>query len=248
MQSRVLFVNTAIAVIALFPLGSDASMRERVTIPPGHQSRSAQLQLTNTPEEPTDATTETVLLFETENFAVRVTRYGDRWVMNLYNKQIRAVELRDAPVELVRGSGDWITYRTLDSDIERFARYRSNGQAELEILEPNSGITLARETGYDVLVQVPNGRTRFRGTNFAPGISAIVTAPEATPLYRRPTIESDTIGAAATGASVQVLDRVGNPTDGYIWYQITHSGKTGWVRGDTLQPSSDISSSLVGAV
>jgi hypothetical protein len=36
---------------------------------------------------------------------------------------------------------------------------------------------------------------------------------------------------------VEVIDRVGNPEDGFIWYQVTYQDTTGWVRGDLLQPT-----------
>jgi hypothetical protein len=45
------------------------------------------------------------------------------------------------------------------------------------------------------------------------------------------------IGTAPRRAVVEVIDRVGNPEDGFIWYQVTYQDTTGWVRGDLLQPT-----------
>jgi hypothetical protein len=45
------------------------------------------------------------------------------------------------------------------------------------------------------------------------------------------------VGIARRQAVVEVIDRIGNPADGFIWYQVTYQGATGWVRGDLLQPT-----------
>lgn len=184
-----------------------------------------------------EAITETVLFFETENFAVRIFRRGEALFMNLYNKQTGFTEVRETPAELVPSTRNWTTYRNTFGEANRYAKVGLNGESELEIIDPSDESTLVKESGYDTVVGVPNGETDFRGNNFAPGTGASITAPRYAELRQQPQPEADMIITIPRGDLVDVLDRVGNPADGFIWYQVLYNGSTGWVRGDTLTPA-----------
>ncbi|MBD1872738.1 SH3 domain-containing protein [Nodosilinea sp. FACHB-131] len=180
-------------------------------------------------------TIETVLLFETESKVVRVYRSGTSLLMNLYNKATDAVELRAAPTQLVASTRDQTVYRA-GGEAQRFARINVVGETELEILAANGSVVL-KEPGFNPVVGVPPGATNFRGNNFAPGTSALVLSAEAARLRSAPRLGSTILSTAPRRAVVDVLDRGGNPEDGFIWYQVNYEGTTGWVRGDLLQPT-----------
>jgi hypothetical protein len=208
---------------------------------------SATSALAAAPAQPTAATPlpqtwlaqagtiETVLLFETESMVVRVYRSGSGLFMNLYNKATDVVELRAAPTQLVPSTRDQTVYRA-GGEAQRFARINVAGETELEILAANGNVVL-KEPGFNTVVRVSSGSTDFRGNNFAPGTSAIVLSAEAARLRSAPRLGSTILAAVPRRAVVEVLDRGGNPEDGFIWYQVNYDGTTGWVRGDLLQPS-----------
>ncbi|WP_225885253.1 SH3 domain-containing protein [Leptolyngbya sp. KIOST-1] len=182
------------------------------------------------------ATVETVLNFETASRAVRVYRSGGRLFMNLYNKATDVVEVRAAPAQLVPSTRDQTVYATTQGEAQRFARINVQGETELEIVAANGNVVL-QEPGFNTVVGVANGVSDFRGNNFAPGTPAVVLSAEAARLRSGPRLGSTILGSAPRRAVVDVLDRVGNPADGFIWYQVIHNGTTGWVRGDLLQPT-----------
>lgn len=179
---------------------------------------------------------ETVLFFETASRAVRVYRSDADLFMNIYNKATDTVEVRNAPAELVPSTRDQTAYKTVRGEADRFARINVMGETELEIVAPNGTVVL-KEPGFNAVVGVPSGSADFRGNNFAPGTPAIVLSAEAARLRSGPRLGSDIVGQAPRRAVVEVLDRVGNPVDNFIWYQVTYQGTTGWVRGDLLQPT-----------
>lgn len=180
-------------------------------------------------------TIETVLLFETESRVVRVYRSGSGLLMNLYNKATDVVELRAAPTQLVPSTRDQTVYRA-GGEAQRFARINVLGETELEITAANGSVVL-KEPGFNTVVGVSSGSTDFRGNNFAPGTPAIVLSAEAARLRSAPRLGSTILSTAPRRAVVDVLDRGGNPADGFIWYQVNYEGTTGWVRGDLLQPT-----------
>lgn len=180
-------------------------------------------------------TIETVLLFETESMVVRVYRSGTGLFMNLYNKATDAVELRAAPTQLMPSTRDQTVYKA-GGEAQRFARLNVAGETELEVLAADGSVVL-KEPGFNTVVRVPLGSSDFRGNNFAPGTPAIVLSAEAARLRSAPRLGSTILGAAPRRAVVEVIDRGGNPDDGFIWYQVNYEGTTGWVRGDLLQPS-----------
>ncbi|MBW4482477.1 MAG: SH3 domain-containing protein [Tildeniella torsiva UHER 1998/13D] len=180
-------------------------------------------------------TIETVLLFETESMAVRVYRSGSSLFMNLYNKATDVVDLRAAPTQLVPSTRDQTVYKA-GGEAERFARINVLNETELEIIAANGSVVL-KEPGFNTVVGVSSGSTDFRGNNFAPGTPAIVLSAEAARLRSAPRLGSTILGTAPRRAVVEVIDRGGNPNDGFIWYQVIYEGTTGWVRGDLLQPT-----------
>jgi hypothetical protein len=179
---------------------------------------------------------ETVLFFETESMAVRVYRSGADLFMNLYNKATDMVELRNAPTQLIPSTRDQTVYKAAQGEADRFARINVMGETELEIVAANGTVVL-KEPGSNAVVGVPNGSADFRGNNFAPGTPAVVLSAEAARLRSAPRLGSEIVGLAPRRAVVEVIDRVGNPADNFIWYQVTYQGTTGWVRGDLLQPT-----------
>ncbi len=181
-----------------------------------------------------DPILETALFFETETMAVRVYRQGSNHLMNLYNKATDVVEARGIPVSIIPSHRDQIVYRADRGEAERIARINALNETELEIIAADGSLVL-KEPGFNAVVGVPDGSTDFQGNNVAPGTGAIVLSAEAARLRSQPRLGSDIIGAASRREIVDVLDRVGNPDDGFIWYQVFHEGVTGWVRGDLLQ-------------
>ena len=191
----------------------------------------------STPVIAQEAIVETVLFFETENFAVRIFRRGEDLFMNLFNKQTGIIEVRETPAELVPDTRNWLTYRNSFGEADRFARVGLNGESELEIVTLSNGSTLVKEAGYDTVVGVRSGVLDFVGNNFAPGTAATVVVPRYAELRQSPQPNADIIITIPRGDIADVLDRVGNPSDGFIWYQVIYNGSTGWVRGDTLAPA-----------
>ncbi|MEB3312639.1 MAG: SH3 domain-containing protein [Cyanobacteriota bacterium] len=179
-------------------------------------------------------TAETVLFFETETLAVRIYRRDQALFMNLYDKTINAVVLR-APAELVPSTRDQTVYKNSVGEGERFARINVANETELEI-RGGDGSLVRREAGFNTVVGVPNGPTNFQGNNFAPGTGAIVLSSQAARLRSHPRLGSDMVGEVNRREVVQVIDRVGNPEDGFLWYQVTYRDLRGWVRGDLLKP------------
>jgi hypothetical protein len=184
-----------------------------------------------------EAIAETALFFETDNFAVRIYRRGQDRFMNLYNKRTGITEVRDTPAQLIPEPGDAIAYYNLLGEVIRYARVNAAGESELEIVNPADNTTLIKERGYNTVVGVPNNSDGFMGNNFAPGTAATVTVPRYAELRLQPQPTADMIITIPRGELVDVLDRVGNLADGYIWYQVLYNGTTGWVRGDTLTPA-----------
>lgn len=178
---------------------------------------------------------ETVLFFETESMAVRISRSGADLLMNLYNKTTDTVELRDAPAQLMPSTRDRTVYKNSRGEAERFASINVMGETELEIVAADGTVVL-KESGFNTVVGVPSGSADFRGNNFAPGTPAVVLSSEAARLRSAPRLGSEILAQAPRRAVVEVIDRVGNPTDNFIWYQVVYQGTTGWVRGDLLQP------------
>jgi hypothetical protein len=189
-----------------------------------------------TPQLAQSDTVETVLYFETESMVVRVYRRSAGLLMNLYNKNTDIVEVKGAPTELVPSTRDQMVYRTEQGEAERLARINIQGDTELEIIAADGTLVL-KEPGFNALVGIAPGPSDFQGNNFAPGTAALVLSAEAARLRMDPRLGSEIIGRAPRGAAVEVIDKVGNPEDGFIWYQVMYQGVTGWVRGDLLQPT-----------
>ncbi|HEY9763795.1 MAG TPA: SH3 domain-containing protein [Trichocoleus sp.] len=181
-----------------------------------------------------DPNVETVLYFETDSMAVRVYRRGSNLFMNLYNRRTDVTEVSNAPTELVPNTQGQTVYTNRVGAVERFARINVLGESELEIVDPSRTVVL-KEPGSDALVGVPSGTTDFQGNNFAPGTGAVVISSRYAKLRQQPDLDSSTITTIPREEGVVVVDRVGNPSDGFIWYKVTYQDETGWVRGDLLQ-------------
>lgn len=177
---------------------------------------------------------ETVLSFETETMAVRIFRRNSDLFMNLYNKTTDIVEVNGSPAELVSSTRDQTVYKNSLGEAERFARINAQGETELEIVAPDGSVVL-KEPGFNALVTISPGVTNFKGNNFAPGTAAIVLSAQAAKLRAQPRLGSEIVGSANRREIVEVIDRMGNAEDGFIWYKVTYQGTTGWVRGDLLQ-------------
>ncbi len=183
-----------------------------------------------------DRMPETVLFFETENFAVRVFRRGQPLFMNLFDKRTGITVVRDTPAELIPQPDGWISYRTTMGEMTRYAWLSGAGDTRLEIRNPSDDSIFIQENGFDAVVGVSNGQTGFQGNNFAPGTSAKVTAPRYAELRRKPSPTAEVVTTVPRGDRVDVLDRVGSLEDGFIWYQVSYNGTRGWIRSDTLMP------------
>lgn len=183
-----------------------------------------------------ESTVETVLYFETSSMAVRIYRRGTDLFMNLYNRKTDVTEVSNAPAELVPNTQEQTVYKNSLGEVDRIARVSVLGESELEIVRPNGTVAL-KEPGSNTVVGVPSGATDFRGNNFVSGTSAVVISSRYAGLRQQPDSASGTITTVPRQSGVDVLDRVGNPRDGFIWYKVTYQGKTGWIRGDLLQPS-----------
>ena len=211
-----------------------------LTAPPALAAEAASGPSTPSPVPATwmaqESIVETVLFFETESMAVRIYRSGANLFMNLYNKTTDVVEAQGIPAQLAPSTRDQTVYKADQGEAERIARINVMGETELEIMAPNGTVVL-KESGFNAVVGVPTGSIDFRGNNFAPGTPALVLSAEAARLRSAPRLGSAIIGTAPRRAVVEVSDRVGNPEDGFIWYQVTYQDTTGWVRGDLLQPT-----------
>ncbi|MFQ4139902.1 SH3 domain-containing protein [Nodosilinea sp. PGN35] len=221
------FERVCLGLAPLALLSAPAALAATVPVIPtatGQETRLAQA-----------ARLETVLYFETESRAVRVYRNGAGLFMNLYNKATDAVELRGAPTQLVPSTRDQTVYRA-GGETQHLARIAVTGATELEIVAA-SGSAVLQEPGFNAVVGLASGSADFRGNNFAPGTPALVLSAEAARLRSAPRLGSDILSQAPRRAVVEVIDRVGNPEDSFIWYQVVYQGTTGWVRGDLLQPT-----------
>ncbi len=181
-----------------------------------------------------DGIPETILYFETESSAVRIYRRGSDLFMNLYNKATDGVEVNGVPAEIVPSTRDQMVYKNSLGEADRFARINVQGESKLEIVAPD-GTVILQEPGFNTLVGISTNGTNFQGNNFTPGTPAIVISREYANLRSAPRLGSDILAAADRRAVVDVLDRVGNPKDGFIWYEVLYNGTTGWIRGDLLQ-------------
>lgn len=178
---------------------------------------------------------ETVLFFETESAAVRVLRRGSNLFMNLYNKSTGVVEANNLPAEIASNEQGQTIYRNTQGEVKRFASISLRGETNLEIVAADGEVIL-QEPGYNTVVGVPDEDTNFRGNSFPIGNAAIVISSRYANLRSHPALDSEVLGNAPRREIVEVIDRVGNLNDGFLWYQVTYNGVTGWVRGDLLQP------------
>lgn len=158
-----------------------------------------------------------MLYFETDSMAVRLQGHGSELFMNLYNKRTNALEVRNTPAETVASTFDHIVYKNSLGEAERFASITVLGETELKIVAPSGEITL-QESGYNAVVGVASGETEFQGNNFAPGTSAIVISARYASLRQQPTTDSERLATVPRRDLVEVIDRVGNPRDRFIWY------------------------------
>lgn len=179
--------------------------------------------------------TETVLYFETASATVRVYLQGSTLFFQLYNRTTGVLEVDGIPAELVLATPEQTVYRTTTGEAQRLAKINWQGATELEIVAADGSLVL-REPGSQVRIGVPPGQTTFAGNTIAPGASAVVISATAAYLRAVPQIDSDRLVAAPRLVVLGVEDRIGNPADGYLWYQVTYGGITGWVRGDLVQP------------
>jgi len=178
---------------------------------------------------------ETVLYFETASATVRVYRQGSALFFQLYNRTTGVMEVDGAPAELVLATPEQTVYRTTAGEVQRLAKINWQAATELEIVAAD-GSQVLREPGSQVRIGVPPGQTTFAGNTIAPGATAVVISGTAAYLRASPQIDSARRVAAPRLAVMAVEDRIGNPADGYLWYQVTYGDSTGWVRGDLLQP------------
>ncbi|MEB3887182.1 SH3 domain-containing protein [Lyngbya sp. CCY1209] len=80
----------------------------------------------------------------------------------------------------------------------------------------------------------------LRGADFYPRANAKVTANRVN-VRRRPTLNTGSIAKLTRGTKVDVIDRIDNEDDGYIWYKVIvpESDRQGWIRGDLLRAIED---------
>lgn len=178
---------------------------------------------------------ETILFFETESRVVRVFRRGSHLRMNVYNKTTEEIEANRLQAESISSDAELTIYRSSQAETQYFAAITIAGETALEIVSAEGTVAL-QEPGFNAVVGVPEGNTHFRGRYFPPGTAAIVISSRYANLRSQPALDSEVLGNAPRREVVDVVDRVGNPTDGFLWYQVTYNGILGWVRGDLLQP------------
>jgi uncharacterized protein YgiM (DUF1202 family) len=112
--------------------------------------RSDFLKLEDTASsEPTNQpANQTVLAFQTANFAVRVFRWNSQLKMNVYDKKNQQQFINGGPVEVAppRGSDDnWTSY-VYRGEITIYARSNPNGNREFELVQTTGNRIV--EAGY----------------------------------------------------------------------------------------------------
>ena len=80
------------------------------------------------------------------------------------------------------------------------------------------------------------GSDELRGSDFYPRTNARIIANRVN-VRRRATLNTGSIAKLTRGTKVDVIDRIDNEDDGYIWYKviIPESDRQGWIRGDLLR-------------
>lgn len=76
----------------------------------------------------------------------------------------------------------------------------------------------------------------LRGADFYPRANARITGNRVN-VRRRATLNTGSIAKLTRGTKVEVIDRIDNEDDGYIWYKVIvpESDRQGWIRGDLLR-------------
>lgn len=75
----------------------------------------------------------------------------------------------------------------------------------------------------------------LQGANFYPRTKARISSNRVN-VRRLATLNTGSIARLSQGTVVEVVDRIDNVEDGYIWYKVVvpDSDRQGWIRGDLL--------------
>ncbi|CDM96230.1 SH3 domain-containing protein [Limnospira indica] len=113
---------------------------------------------------------------------------------------------------------------------------KANGDALFEPIVGNPGFE--GEPPPEVRRNFPDGE--FRGADFYPRAKARIRSNRVN-VRRLATLNTGSIARLSEGTVVEVVDRIDNSEDGYIWYKVVlpESDRQGWVRGDLLTQISD---------
>lgn len=128
------------------------------------------------------------------------------------------------------GLGAIALYLARRPQIETESAVREGAIAESEVGNPGSEET--PPSGW----RENSGSEELRGADFYPRANAKITSDRVN-VRRRPTLNTGSIAKLTRGTEVEVIDRIDNEDDGYIWYKIVvpESDREGWIRGDLLR-------------
>lgn len=192
------------------------------------------------PPPDTGQSLETVLAFETNDYAVRVYRQNGQLYMNLFDKRVAELLLQETPATVVPSSDSGNTgqsYVNTQGEFQAFARIAQNRSTELEIR--SNGALTYRAAGYNTsgtmtgLSGTPTNEG-YIGNDFSVPAQARITG-NIVNLRRQPSTGAAIVTTVPQCIIVNVVQRVRNDSDRYIWYQIEGTGQgEGWIRGDLL--------------
>ena len=192
------------------------------------------------PPPNTDQLLETILAFDTDDYAVRVYRQNGQLYMNLFDKRVAELLLQEAPATVVPSSGAGNTgqsYVNTEGEFQAFARIAQNRSTELEIR--SNGVLTYRADGYNTsgtmtALSVTPANEGYIGNDFSVPAQARITG-NIVNLRRQPSTSAAIVTTVPQCIIVNVVQRVRNDSDRYIWYQIEGTGQVeGWIRGDLL--------------
>jgi len=117
---------------------------------------------------------ESLLAFETNQYAVRVYQQNGAVLVNVYDKVRSTLTYNGVPARKISGSG-WLGYVAAQGAGVAYARYNIAGETELELIE--NGTRAFISDGYD-----PSGTEYRVETQIAQGSGQPVTVPRGTAL------------------------------------------------------------------
>ncbi len=201
---------------------------------------AAGSDITNPPASPPNQAQENILMFDTDDYAVRVYRQNGELYMNLFDKRTTALVFQNTPAEVMlpRSADDnWRSYVNSRGEFQAFARIAPNRATELEIR--SNGVQTYRAnghnaTGADTTSLRPISTTGYMGNDFAVP-TRVRTIGGSINLREQPSTTSAIATQLPECTLVNAVQKIYSDADQHIWYRIeTSDQREGWIRGDLL--------------